>query len=109
MKITLSPIVSNQDDTPPSVNGEVLTYRGQDYDLSQLPNGGEVEAETPFVGKIKRDDSGMVSLTLQYQYSTETAEPMQSTDINDYIFDVESGECPCPIKRKPEPVLEDVE
>jgi len=100
LRITLSPIVSNQDDTPPSVNGEVLTYRGQDYDLSQLPNGGEVEADEPFVGKIKRDEQGVIHVTLQYRYCTETAEPMQSTDINDYIFDVTSGKCPCPIKRK---------
>lgn len=102
MKITLSPIVSNQEDTPPSINGEVLTYRGQNYDLSQLPNGGEVEAETPFVGKIKRDENGVIELTLQYRYSTDTAEPIQSTDINDYCFDVNNGECPCPIKRREE-------
>lgn len=109
MKITLSPIVSNTEDTPPSVNGEVLTYRGEDYDLSQLPNGGEVEAEDPFSGKVKRDDNCIIQVTLEYRYSTNTAESMQSTDINDYIFDVESGQCPCPIKRKPEPVKESPE
>lgn len=106
MKITLSPIASQTDDTPPSVNGEVLIYRGEDYDLSQLPNGGEVEAESPFVGKIKRDDNGVVSLTLQYRYRTDNAETIQSTDINDYMFDVTSGECRCPIKRKPESMKE---
>lgn len=99
MKITLSPIASSTDDTPPSVSQDIITYRGESYDLSQLPDGGEVEAEVPFVGKIKRID-GVVHITLQYQYDTTTAEPMQSTDINDYIFDVTSGDCPCPIKRK---------
>ncbi len=108
MIITLSPVVTDTEDTPPSVNGATITYRGQSYDLSQLPNGGEVEASEPFVGKIK-SINGVIHATLQYQYCTDTAEPMQSTDINDYMFDVESGECPCPIKRKPEPVLEDVE
>lgn len=98
MIITLSPISSNADDTPPSVSQDTLTYRGVDYDLSQLPDGGEVEAESPFVGKIKRID-GVVHVTLQYQYCTDTAEPMQSNDIKDYIFDVASGECPCPIVR----------
>ena len=99
MKITLSPIASNTDDTPPSVLQDIITYRGESYDLSQLPNGGEVEAESPFLGAIKRID-GVIHVTLQYQYHTSTAESKQSTDINDYIFDVTSGECPCPIVRK---------
>lgn len=99
MKITLSPIASHTDDTPPSVSQDTITYRGTDYDLSQLPDGGEVEAEAPFSGKIKRID-GVIHVTLQYQYCTDTAEPMQSTDIADYTFDVTSGDCPCPIKRK---------
>jgi len=101
VRITLSPIVSNEEDTPPTVNGDTITYRGEKYDLGQLPRGGEVEAESPFSGKIKRDNNGIILLTLEYRYSSDTAEPIQSTDINDYIFDVESGECPCPIVRKP--------
>ena len=102
MRITLSPKNDNEiNDIPPSVNGDIITYRGESYDLAQLPSGGEVEADEPFVGKIKRDEQGVVHVTLQYRYCTDTAELMQSTDINDYIFDVTSGECPCPIKRKP--------
>lgn len=102
MKITLSPIAAFTDDTPPTVNDEVLTYRGETYDLTQLPDGAEVEAELPFIGSIKRVN-GEVELTLQYYYNMETAEDNQSTDWDDYTFVVVNGECPCPIVRKPEP------
>ena len=106
MKIILSPTAAFTDDTPPTVNGETLTYRGKSYDLTQLPDGGEVEAEMPFIGKIKRIN-GQVELTLQYQYNMATAEDNQSTDWADYTFVVVSGECPCPILRKPksEPIV----
>ena len=100
MKIILSPTAAMIDDTPPSVNGDVLTYRGEDYDLSQLPDGAEVEAETPFIGKVKRVN-GQIELTLQYQYDMTTAEDNQSTDWADYTFDVTDGQCPDPIVYKP--------
>ncbi len=109
MKIKLSVIESgvNQiDDTPPTVNDEILTYRGEDYDLSQLTNGAEVEADPPFADKIKRSIDGELSISLQYFYTTQTAEQHQSMDIDDYIFDVVDGECPCPVKRKPVEVKE---
>lgn len=99
MKIILSPTAAFTDDTPPTVQGETITYRGESYDLSQLPDGGEVEAESPFVGTIKRID-GVVHLTLQFQYNMEAAEDNQSTDWADYTFDVTSGQCPNPIKYK---------
>lgn len=99
MIITLSPIASQEDDTPPTVNGDAITYRGDTYDLSQLPDGGEVEADLPFVGKIKRLN-GILHVVLQYQYSTATAQPSQSTNISDYTFDVASGKCECPILRR---------
>ncbi|WP_347786283.1 hypothetical protein [Rheinheimera fenheensis] len=101
MKIILSPIItSNEADTPPSVSGNVLIYRGQQYDLSQLPDGGEVEADEPFIGLVKRVN-GQVKLVLAYRYNTNTAEPYQSTDWADYTFVVESGQCPDPIRYKP--------
>ena len=109
MKIKLDAIesgINKVDDNPPTVSGEVLTYRGESYDLSQLPNGAEVEAETPFTDKIKRSVDGELSVSLQYFYTTQTAEANQSMNINDYIFDVIDGECPCPIKRKPVEVSE---
>ena len=100
MKIKLDAIENPIDDTPPTVSGDVLTYRGESYDLLQLPNGAEVEAETPFTDKIKRSVDGELSVSLQYFYTTQTAEANQSMNINDYIFDVIDGDCPCPIKRK---------
>lgn len=102
MKIILSPMAAFTNDTPPSVSGDVLTYRDEQYDLLQLPDGAEVEADLPFIGKIKRV-SGQIELTLQYQYDTATAEDNQSTNWEDYTFVVEDGQCPCPIVRKPEP------
>ena len=109
MKIKLDVIesgINKIDNTPPTVSGDVLTYRGESYDLSQLPNGSEVEAETPFTDKIKRSVDGELSVSLQYFYTTQTAETYQSMNINDYIFDVIDGKCPCPIKRKPVEVSE---
>ena len=109
MKIKLDVIesgINRVDDPQPTVSGDTLIYRGESYDLSQLPNGSEVEAETPFTDKIKRSVDGELSVSLQYFYTTQTAEANQSTDINDYIFDVIDGVCPCPIKRKPVEVSE---
>ena len=106
MKIKLDVSENKIDDTPPTVNGDTLSYRGESYDLSQLPSGAEVEAETPFTDKIKRSVDGELSVSLQYFYTTKTAEANQSMNINDYIFDVIDGECPCPIKRKPVEVPE---
>jgi len=103
MKIKLDAIesgIDKIDDIPPTVSGDTLTYRGEPYDLSQLPNGADVEAETPFIIKIKRNADGELSVSLQYFYTTQTAEANQSMNINDYIFDVIDGDCPCPIKRK---------
>lgn len=102
MKITLSPQVSIIDDTPPTVIGNTILYRGAEYDLSQLPIDSQVEADSPFVGLIK-NNAGEIEVVLEYRYSTDTAEPMQSTNWDDYTFIVVDGECPCPIKRKPVP------
>jgi hypothetical protein len=103
MKITLSPIASSKDDELPQVNGDVITYRGESYDLSQLPEGATVEAVAPFVGQITRIN-GEVQLSVQYEYDSATAEPMQSTDKADYVL----SEAPfaCPIARKAPEVSE---
>lgn len=100
MKIILSPSATFRDDQPPVVSGEALFYRGAYYDFSQLSDGSEIKAELPFIGKISRVN-GRVELTLEYQYNTETAEDNLSADWSDYTFVVTSGECPCPIVRKP--------
>jgi hypothetical protein len=99
MLVTLSPSAAFTDDTPPTVSGSTLSYRGESYDLSQLPDGAEVEAESPFIGKIKRV-AGQIELTLQYQYDMTTAEDNQPTDWDVYTFTVTDGQCPCPIIRK---------
>jgi len=100
MKITLSAICPNtEEDVPPIVSGETITYRGKDYDLSPLGEGEEIEIGLPFVGAVTRKNGELV-LSLEYRYSTETAEPNQPMDWGAYTFDVASGQCPCPIVRK---------
>ncbi len=100
MKITLIASLSfSSEDNPPSINGENLYYRGASYDLSPLMEGEEIEIGLPFIGPVNRKNGELV-LTLEYLYSTETAEPNQPTDWNAYTFSVSSGQCPCPIKRK---------
>ena len=93
MKINLNPIAADKT-TAISVDGLVLTIDGVDIDLSVIPAGGQAEAESdsPFIGIVTRDE-----VTIKYFYGSALAEPNQSTDINDYIFDVVSGEVPCPI------------
>lgn len=104
MKITLHAVGSIPlltPDTPPTVSGETLTYRGESYDLSQLPDGATVEASEPFTGTISRI-GGVIHVGLQYIYDSQLAEDNQSTDIADYIFAVTDGQCPDPIRYKPQ-------
>lgn len=103
MKITLNAIAAlpnTECDTLPIIDGDSLTYRGQQYDLSQLPDGGQVEADLPFKGLIKRVN-GQVELALEYQYNSALAEADQPADIAAYTFIVENGQCPDPIIYKP--------
>ena len=105
MKITLSPTASEIEDTPPTVVDSTIIYRGTEYNLTALPLDSQVEADLPFIGLIK-NNNGEIEVTFEYRYSTVTAEANQSMNINDYIFDVIDGECPCPIRRKPVEVSE---
>lgn len=102
MKIILSPVASNKTNSV-SVNDLVITIDGTEYDLSVIPEGGQAEAseDSPFIGTVARD-----SVTIRYEYDSSKAEPNQSTDWDDYTFDVVGGEVPCPIRWKPEPVQE---
>jgi hypothetical protein len=100
MKLILSPIACPTDDTPPVIVGDVITYRGTSYDFSPLPESGEIEVGSPFVGAVTRVN-GVIHMTLEYRYNWDTSEDFQSTNWNDYTFTVSSGVCPCPIKRKP--------
>ena len=95
MKITLSPVAANKT-TVVYVDGDVITVDGIDYDLSTIPDNSQVKAELPAINTISRVE-GVIEITVQYHYDSVLAEPMQSTDINDYIVDVTSGEVPSPI------------
>ena len=98
MIIKLSPLASYHT-TVVSINGLVVTVDGTDYDFSQIPEGGTAEADenSPFTGKLTRD-----KVTVKYHYESTKAEPNQSTDWDDWTFDIESGEVPCPIVWKTE-------
>lgn len=103
MKIKLiaaAALPSENEDFPPVAQGETISYRGNDYDLSPLGEGEEIEIGLPFVGPVIRQN-GEIVLSLEYKYSTETAEPNQPTDWAAYTFNVTDGQCPCPIIRKP--------
>lgn len=79
------------------INGDTINYNGVEYDLSVIPEGGQVEAEYPAVGIIKRDQ-GVINIDLVYEYNSAKAEKIQSSKLSDYQFNVESGVVPCPIK-----------
>lgn len=92
MQITLSPIASNRT-TEVSLNGLILTVDGVDLNLSLIPVGGQAESDNEYlVGIVTRD-----AVTVQYHYDSVLAEPMQSTDINDYIVNITDGVVPSPI------------
>ena len=103
MKITLlatAALPNGAIDTPPTVTGEVLHYRGFECDLSPLGEGEEIEIGPPFAGAVVRKNN-QVELQLEYLFDSTTAESNQSAELADYTFVVEAGQCPCPIVRKP--------
>ena len=93
MKITLSPIASTYT-TEVEVDGLTITIDGTPVDLSVIPVGGyaEPEDDSPFIGKVTRDE-----VTVRYHYESMKAVPDQSTNWDDYTFDVTSGPVPSPI------------
>jgi hypothetical protein len=105
MKIILSPIASDRTTTI-SINGLELTIDGEIIDLSVIPEGGvaEPDQDSPFVGNVTRQEA-----TVQYHYDSKNADSNQSTNWDDYTFEVTSGEVPCPIVWKPEPDVIDIE
>lgn len=109
-KIKLSPQSSSfieHKKTSINVDGSKIIYDGEEYDFSLMPDNSQVEGEFPAEGIIKKIN-GVVHITLQYKYNSGLAEFNQSTDINDYIFDVSDGEVPCPIVWKQEQNLPDL-
>lgn len=105
MKIILSPIASDHTTTV-SVNYLKLTIDGQEIDLSVIPEGGVAtpEDDSPFVSNVTRDE-----VTIRYHYESAKAIPDQSTNWDDYTFEVSSGKVPCPIQWKTEPKLNETE
>jgi hypothetical protein len=97
MKIILSPIASDHTTTV-SIEGLIITIDETAIDLSIIPEGGQAEPEldAPFVGPVTRNE-----VTIKYFYDSSKAEPHQSMNWDDYTFEVESGEVPCPIVWKP--------
>lgn len=53
------------------VDENTLIYNGVTYDFTAIPNGGEVQASEPAIGKITKDINGIVSITLQWFYDSQ--------------------------------------
>ena len=99
MKITLAAQVAHETKQAPviSLAGLTLTIDNKDYDLSVIPEGGQAEADLPFIGVVTRD-----ACTIQYQYSTDIYESNQSTNPEDYVIDLQDGETlVCPLIKRP--------
>jgi hypothetical protein len=94
MQIKLSPVASNRTTTV-SVSGLVITIDGQPIDLSVIPEGGYAEPDenSLFIGNVTREE-----VTVRYHYESMKAEPNQSTNWDDYTFEVTDGAVPCPIQ-----------
>lgn len=99
--IQLIPFSGNSD-TIIHASGEVLTIDGLPVDFSPLGEGEQCETTSPLIGLASRI-GGVVNVTVRFEYDAATAEPMQSTILNDYIVNVSSGPIPDVIRRKPAP------
>lgn len=95
-KVTLN-YTPGKSTTQISANGTTLIYNGVAHDFSSLNNGDCVDAIAPANGIIKKID-GVIHIELDYHVDEAIADPMQSTDINDCIVDLVSGELVSPIK-----------
>jgi hypothetical protein len=84
-KIILSPMADFVDDTPPTIDGNALHYRGEQFDLTDLAEDAPVRVDGDTV-------------IVQYRYNMETAEDNQPTDWAAYTFDAKKP-IVCPIKR----------
>lgn len=82
-----------------AASGSVLNYNGIQHDFSALNDGDCVPAQAPAMGTIKKV-AGVVHIELEYHVKETEAEPMQSTDINDYIVNLTSGDLACPIIKR---------
>ncbi len=90
---------STDHETQVSVSGQTLIVDGQHIDFSELGEGEQCETVLPLVGVAKRVN-GVVEVGVQLKYSTQTAEPIQSTNQDDYVVLVSDGPVPDVIRRK---------
>lgn len=93
MLITLHPQAGDYTSSM-SLSGLVLTIDGVDYDLSQIEEGGDAMAPLPF-SQYHRQSREHVHIV--YRYDQQKAENEQPEE----TYDIQSGECPCPIVWKP--------
>ncbi len=105
-KIQLSPVAGIRN-SEISLDGDVLTINGVSVDFAVLGEGEQCETSEPLLGMARRV-GGVVSVSVRYEYDTATAEPMQSTDFQDYIVSVISGPVPDVIRRKPKPEVMEI-
>ena len=102
MKIQLHAIAGlpGAAETEITVDGDIVTYDGTDYDLSAVPEGGEAwpEGESPFVGVITRK-GGEIACGLLFSYDAATAMPHQNPDPAHWVVTVTSGAVVAPIAR----------
>jgi hypothetical protein len=100
MKITIHVIAGLPGCVEPvvSVNGDVLTYSGIDYDLSDVPVGGvgEPEGDHPFIGPITRP-LDEINAAVIWQFDPVTALSDQGS--SHPVFDIENGPLPDPVRR----------
>ena len=68
MKIQLTPIASDKT-SEINIKGEIIIYDGIPYDMGAIPDGAEVQAESPAIGTIKRIDE-VIEITLIYFYNS---------------------------------------
>lgn len=86
MKINLSPIDGQTKTTIEVVDENTLIYAGVTYDFTAIPNGGEVEASEPAIGKITKDINGVVTLTLQWFYDSSDCVYEDRFPVNPYTL-----------------------
>lgn len=98
-RLTLIP-QSTSRETQISVSGNILTIDGQAIDFSPLGEGEQCETSLPLVGMARRI-GGVIEVGVLLQYTTATAESIQSVNPADYIVEVTSGPVPDVIKRRP--------
>lgn len=94
MIVTLDPVGSDRTTTV-EVDDLTLIVDGESYDFSEIPEGGDALGPEggPFIGRITRD-----AVKIRYHYNLDLAENAQNPDPRAWIFDLQHGSLPDPIK-----------